>query len=87
MFSFCSHRGFPLGKGLLPRLVDGATDADVETILRTLAERGNSARPVAARFQSRPKNVQRLLPQEAVVAASAASTCGRTNCRVASATM
>lgn len=61
------------GKGLLPQLVDGATDAEIESILRTLAERGNSARPVAARFQSRPKNVKRLLPQEAVVTASAAA--------------
>jgi len=60
------------GKGLLVKLVDGATDAELEGILRTLAERGNSARPVAARFQSRPKNVGLLVPREAVVTASAA---------------
>lgn len=60
------------GKGLISQLVDGATDETVHSIMKTLAERGNSTLPVAARFQSKPDNVRRLAPPEATVMVSAA---------------
>ena len=64
--------GVSPGRGLMTKLVDGASDETVHKVMMALAESGNSTLPVAARFQSRPANLRRLAPPEATVMVSAA---------------
>jgi hypothetical protein len=47
-------------KGPIP-LVPGSSNADIERALSAMAEEGNQATPIAARLQSRPDLVARLL--------------------------
>jgi hypothetical protein len=64
--------GVSPGRGLMTKLVDGASDETAHEVMMALAESGNSTLPVAARFQSRPANLRRLAPPEATVMVSAA---------------
>ena len=54
-------RGDIPGKGLAARLRPGTSFSEMEEILTALATAGNSTRPVAARLQTNPTNVAKLV--------------------------
>ena len=54
-------RGDIQAKGLASQLRPGTSMKDMESVLTALATAGNSDRPVAARLQTHPTNVQRLV--------------------------
>ena len=59
-------------RGPLASLNPGMSADDMQKVLTSLAERGNSTRPVAARLQSRPANVARLVAEPQSVTVQAA---------------
>lgn len=53
--------GASRGRGLLAHLHENTSISEMEDILTAIAVEGNSPAPVAARFQTRPLNVERLV--------------------------
>jgi hypothetical protein len=66
-------RGDIQAKGLASQLRPGASMEDMESVLTALATAGNSDRPVAARPQTHPTNVQRLVEVAHSLAAQSAT--------------
>ena len=59
-------------KGLLGTITHHSTNGYINDVLSHLAETGNSTRPVAARLQSRPENMARLIQDDTCMAVGAA---------------
>ena len=66
-------RGDTRAKGPASRLPPGASLTEMESILTTIATAGNSDRPVAARLQSHPSNVPKLVGDAHSLAAQSAT--------------
>ena len=64
--------GTSLGRGQLAQLRQHTPLDEMASILTSVAMSGNSSRPVAARFQSRPHNVARLVQDPLSIATIAA---------------
>jgi hypothetical protein len=66
-------RGDTQAKGPASRLRPGTSFTEMESILTTIATAGNSDRPVAARLQSHPSNVSKLVGDAHSLAAQSAT--------------
>jgi hypothetical protein len=69
--AFCPHRGYP-GEGPSGAAGSGGSNAHVQNILTRIATAGNTEKPVGARLQSNPNQVQDLLWGESSLTVQAA---------------